>query len=130
VGQVDAETALDSDGSDKRRGLVRVDLPRLAAADAVEMPVFVARQDVELLAAVRRVAVAHEPKLLEHVEGPVHGRGNRRRIEVAAAIDELATRDMTGGRREDLDEGASLRRPAKPALAEPIAHRRPRNRRR
>ena len=53
----------------------RRDLPGLAARLAVEVAVLGRREDVELLAAVVAVAVAHEPELLEDVERPVDRRG-------------------------------------------------------
>ena len=106
-----AETAATSDG-----GLVRPDLPRFAAADAVEVAVLVVGEDVELLATVGAVAVADEAELLEDVERPVDGRGDCRRVEISAAIDELAARDVTRRLREDLDERPPLRRPAQAAL--------------
>ena len=55
----------------------------------------VRRQDVELLAAVRGMAVAHQPEVLQDVEGAIDGRGDRGRIEVAAPVDELAACHVT-----------------------------------
>ena len=78
------------------------------------------RQDVELLAAVGAVAVAEDAELLEDVERPVDGRGDRVRVELPAALDQLGAGHMAVGPRQDLDEDASLRRPAQAARAQPV----------
>ena len=62
---------------------LRPDLPGLAAAQAVQVPVVGLREHVELLAAVGAVGVAHDPQLLEDVEGPVDGRRRRGRVQLA-----------------------------------------------
>src|SRR5260221_14768959 len=65
--QLDPEATRLGDGGDKRGGLASIDLPRLAATDAVQMAVLVVRHDVELFAAIGSVTVADEPELLEDV---------------------------------------------------------------
>jgi len=50
--------------------------------------------DVEFLASVGAVAVPDQAQLLEDVEGPVHGRGDRRRIDLPAALNQLGARDV------------------------------------
>ena len=89
------------------------------------MAVLVVWHDVELFAPIGGVTVADEPELLEDVERSVDGRRDRGRVDVAAAIDELAAGDVAVGAGEDLDEGPSLGRPAQSTLAETIPNRRP-----
>ena len=85
-------------------------------------PWIAAGQDVELLAAVGAVAVAEQPELLEDVERPVDGRWDRLGVDRAAALDQLGAGHVAVGLRQDLDQRASLRRPAQAARAEPLAH--------
>ena len=82
-------------------------------------------QDVELLAPVGPVAVADQPELLEDVEGPVDRRRRRLRVDLAAALDELAAGDVPVRPRQDVDERPALRRPAQTALVEALAEVRP-----
>ncbi len=77
-------------------------------------------QDVELLAAVGGVAVAEQAELLEDVERPIHGRRDRARVDLAAALDELGAGDVTVGPGEDLDQGPALGRPAQAARPQTI----------
>ena len=93
----------------------------VAAADAVQVAVDRRRQDVELLAAVGAVAVAEQAELLEDVERPVDGRGDRARVDLAAALDELGAGHVAVGLRQDLDQRPALRRPAQAARAQPVA---------
>ena len=52
------------------------------------------------------------PEILEDVERPVDGRRRRRRVDRAAALDELGTGDVTLDVRQDVQQHAPLRRPA------------------
>ena len=83
------------------------------------------RQDVELLAAIRGVAMADESKFLEDVERPVDRRGDRRRVGRAASFDKVGAGDVPLGPRQDLDQGPPLRRPSEPAGAKAVADARP-----
>lgn len=78
-------------------------------------------QDVELLAAVDAVAVTDEAELFEHVEGPVDGRWDRRRVDRPTGLDEFGPGDVTPRLRQDLDEDAALGRPAEPAVMQTLA---------
>ncbi len=73
------------------------------------------REDVELLAAIDAVVMAEIAEVLEDIEGPVDRRRRRRRIDRAAALDELRTGDVTGGPRQDVDKRPALGRPAEAA---------------
>src|SRR5262245_26308450 len=105
MAHVDREGATVLEGVDERSRLVGVDLPRRPAAVAMEMTVDRGRQDVELLASVGAVAMAQEAELLEDVERPIDGRGDRLGIDRPTAIDELGAGHVTVGLREDLDQG-------------------------
>ena len=113
------EPALDR--PDQRAGDVRAELPGLEARAALQVAVVGARQDVELLAAGRRVAVPDVAQLLEDVERPVDGRRRRVRVALAAALDQLAAGDVAVGRLEDVEDQAPLRRPAQAARAQVVA---------
>ena len=91
----------------------------------MKMSVDCRRQHVELLATIGGVAVADEPKLLEHVKGPVDGRGDRRRVGRAASFDEVGARHVPLGLRQDLHQSPPLRRPSEAPGAEAVAHVRP-----
>ena len=75
-------------------------------------------QDVVLLASVGAVGVADEAHLLEDVERPIDGRGDRAGVDGPAALDELGAGDVAVGGGQDRDEQPPLGRPAEPALAE------------
>ena len=109
-----------------RRSTLASELPCRAALTAVKVPVLGRRQDVELLAPVRIVAVTHEAELLEHVERPVHRRRDGRPIARSASLDEIGAGDVAVGPRKDLDHGPALRRPAQTATAKLITNRAPR----
>ena len=96
---VDFEAALRRERVDRRQDgrVVGGQLPLPAAALAVQMAVLGLRQDVEFLPAVCPVAVAENTQLLEHVQGPVDGRGDRPGIQLAAALDELRAGDVSIG---------------------------------
>ncbi len=79
-----------------------------------------AGQDMELLAAVRAVAVPDEADGLEDVERPVHGRRGRRRVDGPAALDELSAGHVAVGPGQDVDERAPLGCPAEPAAAQQV----------
>ena len=66
-------------------------------------------QDVELFATVRAMAVADDPELLEDVEGPIDGRGDRVRVARTTPVDELGTGHMAVDLGQDLDEDPPLR---------------------
>ncbi len=66
-----------------------------------------------------------EAELLEDVKRAVDGRRDGRRVDLAAALDQLRAGHVAVGPRQDLDERPSLRRPAQPAGAQPIADIRP-----
>ena len=87
---------------------------------AVEVAVILARQDVELFAAVDPVVVPDVAQVLEDVERPIDGRRDRRRIDRPAALDELAAGDMTVGPAEYVDQRPALGCPAQPAGAQAI----------
>ena len=76
------------------------------------------RADVELLAPARPVAVADDPEILEHVQRPVDRRRRRRRVDRAAAFDELGARDVALDVRQDVQQHPPLRRPAQATGAE------------
>jgi hypothetical protein len=64
------------------------------------MAVLGSRQHMELFAASSAMAVPHEADLLEHVEGPVHGRWDRLGIGRATALYQLAGRNVPARPRE------------------------------
>src|SRR5262245_32646132 len=118
MAEVGAEAAGADEAVDERRRLVRGDLPGAAAALARQVGVLGRGQDVELLAAVRAVAVVEVAELFEDVEGPVHGRGGGLRVALATPLDDLAPGHVAGRGAEDLEDQAALRGPAEPARAE------------
>ena len=71
------------------------------------------------------VAVADEADLLEHVERSVDGRRDRRRVDRAAALDELGAGHVAVGLGQHLEERPTLWRPAQAPLMERLADRRP-----
>jgi hypothetical protein len=75
-------------------------------------------EDVVFLAAVVSVAVLDEPQFLEQVEGAVDGRWSCRTVQLFAPGDQLGSRYVALVLPEDLDERATLRRPAQAAGAE------------
>ena len=114
----------ERDAEDGR--LVRLDLPRRSAIDAMQVAVDGGRQDVELLAAVGAVAVAQQAEFLEDVERPVDGRGDGARVDLAAAFDQLGAGHVAVGLRQDLDERPPLRCPAQAARTQTVADTGPR----
>ncbi len=127
---VDLEAVRAPKRGGDRCGALLANLPGGSALATVDVPMLRGGQDVKLLASVRVVAVTHEPKVLQHVQGPVHGRRNGRCILRATALDQLGTGDVPIGSGEDLDHRAALRRPAEPAPAQAIADAAPRLRQR
>ena len=91
---VDREAAPALERRHEARRLAGFDLPGRPAIDAVQVAVDGGRQDVELLPPVGGMAVDEQPELLEDVERPVDGRGDRARVDLAAALDQLGTRDV------------------------------------
>ena len=88
--------ASNADRRDDRR-VVRRELPLGATALAVQVTVSDIREHVELLSPVRPVAVAEDAQLLQHVQGPVDGRRDGARVDLAAALDELRAGDVAVG---------------------------------
>jgi hypothetical protein len=86
------------------------------------------RQHVILLATVGTMPVTDETEILEHIQGPVHRRGDRRRIACAAAFHQVSAGDVTVSLRQHLDHRATLGGPAQAARAKPFIHARPRRR--
>ena len=76
------------------------------------MSVLGCRQDVKLFVSAGPVAVTQHAQLLEHVERPIHGRGDRVRVDLSAPLHELGAGHVTVGPGEDLDQGPALGRPA------------------
>lgn len=81
----------------------------------MKVPVLRRRQNMELLAPIRTMGVAHEAKLLEDVERSIDRRGDDRGIAFTTALDKFRAGHVAPARRQDLDEGAALIRPALPA---------------
>ena len=77
--------------------------------------------DMELLASVRTVPVAHQTELLQHVQGAVDGGRDGRRIDRTAALDQLGPGQVAVGRGQDVDHRSPLRRPSKAAIPQPLA---------
>ena len=97
------------------------DLPASATGGAVQVSMHPHRADVELLAAISAVAVLDQAKLLEHVEGAIHGRRDRSQIDRPTALDQLRAGDVPLARGEHLDHRAALRRPAQAPFTELLA---------
>jgi hypothetical protein len=115
VREIDGKAATPGERRDDGTRLVRPELPHAAAALAMEVTVLGRGEDVELFAAVRAVSVADEPELLEHVQRPVDGRRDRRRVDFSTAFQELAAGHVAalgGHPRQHLDEEEPLWRPA------------------
>jgi hypothetical protein len=82
--------------------------------------------DVKLLAPVHAMPVPDQSHLLEDGQGPIHRGWDRCRVDRPAALDQLRAGHVAARRRQSLDDGAALRRPAHPALAHSVADRPPR----
>ncbi len=117
VPDLDLEAVLAPQRIGDRGGAGLAQLPGRSAGRAVEVAMLAGGQDVIFLAAVGGVAMTHQAQLLEDVEGAVHGRGDRGRLEFAAAVDQLGGGDMPIGLRQHLDHRGALRRPAQTAGA-------------
>lgn len=91
----------------------------------MEVPVRGDWLDVEFLPSVRPVAVAEQAKILEHVEGAVDSRRNGRRVKLATSLDQLGTGYVSVRFRQDIDQRATLGRPAQSTGAQPFPDRRP-----
>src|SRR4029079_8314416 len=122
---VDVEAAAPAKALDERPELLRLELPRAAAARAQEVAVDRRPGRVGLLAAAGPVAVADDAQLLEHVQGPVHRRRRGRWIDRPAAIDQLGAGHVALDAGEDVDQHATLVRPAQAPGPELPGHRRP-----
>ena len=83
------------------------------------------RSHVELLSAIGSMTVAHEPDLLEDVEGAVDGGRNGGRVDGATALDQLDTGDVASRCSKDRDHRSALGRPAQSPIAQPLPHARP-----
>jgi len=81
---------------------------------------------MELLSAVRAMAVPDHPEVLEHIERPVDGGWDRVRIACATSLDEVGAGHVTVDLRQHLNEDPPLRRPPQPARAQLLRDRRPR----
>ena len=105
---VDLEPAAGIERLDRRDDapVIAVKLPLATARAAVEVAVLGRRQDVKLLPPVRAVTMAQDAQLFQDVERSVDGRGDRVRVELAAALDQLHAGDVAVGPRQDLDEDA------------------------
>lgn len=125
VRRVDFEAADPEHGREGCRFGV-VNLPVPTARRAIPMTVLRGDPDVELLATIRTVTVAHQAELLKHVESAVHRRGHDLSVVSPAAFDELGTRQVTGGACQLTHDDAALRSPAQPALPKLLFHRSPR----
>lgn len=119
---IDREPALSLErahgGHDGR--VVSVEVPSLAALPAGEVTMLRLWQDVEFFAPVCPMAVAEDTKILQHVQGAIHGGRDRAWIQLAAAFHELGARDVTIGARQDLDEDPALWRPAQTTCPQTI----------
>ena len=126
MGEIDGESQTTLERSYELCRFAFRDLPGRVAPEAGQVTVLHVRQDMELLAPVGRVTMAEEADLLEHVERAVDRRGDGRRIQLTAALDEFGTCDVAVGPGKDLDEHATLRGPAQSAGVQSLANRRPR----
>ena len=94
MGHVNGEAPLGLESGDEHRRLLGRDLPGRPAIDAMQVTVERIGQDVEFLAPVRAMAVAQDAEFLQDIQGPIDGRGDRGRIQLTAALDELSTRHV------------------------------------
>lgn len=120
MADVELEAARSEQRLADRRGLLAADLPGRATDRAVQVTVLSGREDVELLTAIGAEAVAHEPKLLEHIQRAVHRRWDRRRISRPAPFHQLARGDVAIGLGKYLDDSAALRCPAQPTIPQAL----------
>ena len=111
VGEVDGEAEVGGQRIHDDRAGFRPNLPGLATAGAVHMPVDVLGQDVVVLAAVRAMAMFDQPELLQHVQRSIDGGWGRGAVTFAATADQLSGSDVAPVFSQDIDQGASLRRP-------------------
>ncbi len=112
VADVDLEPIVRTQGVRHGIAAFSVDLPAPPALGAVQVSVLVERPDVELLVAIGSMAVAEQPKLLEDIKRPIHGRGDRLRVASPTAFEQLRAGDVAVGACQHLDHGSALRRPA------------------
>ena len=124
---IDPEPALSLEGAHGGHdgSVVSVEVPSLAALPAGEVAMLRLWQDMEFFAPVSPMTVAEEAKILQHVQGSIHGRRDRAWIQLSTALHELGARDVTIGARQNLDEDPALWRPAQPAGPKPFANMRP-----
>ncbi len=122
MGEVGEEAGPGLERGDEGGPVLDVDLEGRAAVPTVEVAVLGDGRDVELLLPVRAVAVPDEAEFLEDGQGSVDRRRDRRRVDGAAAFDELGAGDVTPRRSKDLDEGAALGGPAEPPRPELLAN--------
>ena len=111
MGEVNSEPAITGDGPREPTRLGGLDLPRAAARLAAQVTVLRRRKHVKLLVPVVTVRVADKPDLLKHVEGPIHGRGRRLRVECSTPFDEFHAGHVPIRAHDDLDEETTLGRP-------------------
>lgn len=87
----------------------------------MKMSMIRAGPDVKFLATIPAVGVANDPKILQDAKGPVHRRWGRCGVDRPAPVDELAARHVPVGGAKDVEEQATLWRPAKSARTELVA---------
>lgn len=126
VREIELKAAFPLDAGDEGRHLRVVQLPLATALRAVQVPMIGGRLDVVLLLPACTVAVADEAQLFQDVEGSVHRRGHRGRVQESAALDDFGPGHVPFACREDLDHLSPLRRPAQSAATEVAADRGPR----
>jgi len=120
VRQVDPEPAIARQPVDELLGLGRPEIPSAATRRTVEMTMFVRGQEVVFLVPIRTVRVANEAQELEDIQGPIDGRGRRQGVDFPAAPQDLDTAQMPLAARQDVDQGAALRRPAQSSCAKQV----------
>lgn len=120
--EVDLEAIGPPEGAHDRVSLAGPNLPASPTIGAVQVPMLALGAHMEFLSPIGSVSVAHQAQLFEHVEGAIHGRGDRMRVPNAAALDQLGAGHVAVRVGQDLDYRAALRCPAHAAAMEPIAH--------
>ncbi len=127
--KVDLEPDSVPERAERGFGGLRTDLPATPAASAMEMTMLGVRSDVKLLAAFGAMGMADHPQLLEDTQGAVDGRRRGGRVAGPATLHELGARDVPIRRFQDLEDEASLWRPAQAEPADVIANLAPGRRR-
>jgi len=94
VADIDLEAVRASKGLGNGGCTRFADFPRGAARGAVEVAMLLGWEDVELLATIGGVAVTDQSEVLQHVQGPIHGRRDGRGVSRSAALDEVSSGDV------------------------------------